>query len=145
MSIWVPTERISELSYIPEDRGAVMPYLIVPDGDAAIQFYRQVFGAAELFRHADDSGRVLHARLDVGGSIVELGEHHDVATLPPDRPAPVAVHLYVPDVDGVYDRAVEAGAQGEPPQDQFYGDREVTLRDPFGIAWYVATHLGTPA
>jgi PhnB protein len=128
-------------SYIPEGLGAVTPYLLVRDAVAAMDFYKHVFGADEIMRH-EEGGRVLHAKLRVGGSVVEMGEHGartdaDVAELPS-----VGMHVYVEDVDAVLAKATAAGVRVlNPITDQPYGDREVSIADPFGVVWFVATHL----
>lgn len=128
-------------NYIPAGLAAVTPYLLVSDVSNAIDFYRDVFDAEEVMRH-EEAGRVLHAKLRIGDSPVELGRHgtrkaDDVADLPS-----VGVHLYVQDVDAVLDKATGAGSRILVPVSvQPYGDREVTIVDPFGVVWFVATHL----
>jgi PhnB protein len=128
-------------SHIPEGLTTVTPYLIVRDSSAAIDFYKDVFGAAETMRH-EDGGRVVHAKLRIGGSAVEIGEHTERNDLDLDRLPPVGIHLYVEDVDAVLAKATSAGVRVlHPIEDQPYGDREVSIADPFGIVWFVATHL----
>jgi PhnB protein len=128
-------------TYIPTGLAAVTPYLLVSDAPAAIEFYCQVFGAEEIMRH-DEGGQTVHAKLTIDGAVVELGQHGTrTADDVPDLP-PVGVHLYVKDVDAVHDKAVAAGSRVlHPIMDQPYGDREVSLADPFGVVWFVATHL----
>ncbi len=127
--------------YIPAGLNAVTPYLLLRDPIAAIDFYTGVFDAIEVMRH-EEGGRVVHAKLRIGGSVVEMGQHGDrtdadVLDLPP-----VGVHLYVEDVDAVLAKATAAGARVLVPiMDQPYGDREASIADPFGIVWFVATHL----
>lgn len=129
-------------TYIAEGLASVTPYVIVRDADAAITFYRHVFDATELFRHRDPTGRIAHAKLRIGSSVVEIGEHADVHVLDADRqPQAMAMHLYVEDVDAVLARAADRGAQVQPAEEQPYGDREGGVVDPFGIVWYVATHI----
>jgi PhnB protein len=128
---------------IPDGYNGVTPYLIVRGGAAAIDFYTKAFGAEELYRMPMPDGRVGHAELRVGGSVVMLADEF------PERgvksPAalggtPVGLLLYVADADAVAARAVAAGATVERPVvDQFYGDRSGTLVDPFGHRWTVAT------
>ncbi len=130
-------------TYIPQGLSSVTPYLIVRDAAAAIDWYTRVFGAEEVDRYTDDAGRVPHAKMRLGDSIVELGEHTDVNRLDPERMPPVGMHLYVEDVDALVDRVAAAdGRVIMPVTEQFYGDREATLADPFGIIWFVATYVG---
>ena len=129
------------VSHIPEGLAAVTPYLIVRDSTAAIDFYKEVFGATEMMRH-EDGGRVVHAKLRIGGAAVEIGEHAERNDLDLDRLPPVGMHLYVEDVDAVLAKATSAGVRVlHPIEDQPYGDREVSIADPFGIVWFVATHV----
>jgi PhnB protein len=127
--------------YIPAGLNAVTPYLLLRDPIAAIDFYTGVFDAIEVMRH-EEGGHVVHAKLRIGGSMVEMGQHGDrtdadVLDLPP-----VGVHLYVEDVDAVLAKASAAGSRVLVPiMDQPYGDREVSIADPFGIVWFLATHL----
>ena len=121
------------------------PRLICRDTDAAIAFYRQVFGAELLERYAAPDGRVVHAALALGSAVLALAEEH------PDRdnvaPATlggsgVLLQLEVPDPDAVERRAVAAGARVVfPVADQFYGRREGRLEDPFGHRWIVGREL----
>jgi len=134
------TAMTTTVSHIPEGLTTITPYLIVRDSNAAIDFYKNVFGATEMMRH-EDGGRVVHAKLRIGGSAVEIGEHAERNDLDLDRLPPVGIHLYVEDVDAVLAKATSAGVRVlYPIQDQPYGDREVSLADPFGIVWFVATH-----
>jgi len=131
----------SATSYIPEGLGVVTPYLLIPNPPAAITFYKEVFDAIEIMRH-EDSGHVVHAKLNIGGSVVELGEHDDRPESEMTKLPPVGMHLYVSDVDAVLAKATRAGARVlYPIMDQPYGDREVSVADPFGVVWFIATHL----
>lgn len=130
----------AERSVAPRGLSPITPFLAVSDPGAALDFYRRAFGAEEADRTEHD-GKVFHATMRIEGAAVELGRHGSrtadgVAELPS-----VGVHLYVRDVDAVLERATAAGARTMVPiADQPYGDREVTLADPFGVVWYVATH-----
>ena len=129
------------VSHIPEGLTTITPYLIVRDSNAAMDFYKNVFGATEMMRH-EDGGRVVHAKLRIGGAAVEIGEHAERNDLDLDRLPPVGMHLYVEDVDAVLAKATAAGVRVlHPIEDQPYGDREVSIADPWGIVWFVATHL----
>ena len=128
---------------IPDGYHSVTPYLVVKDAAKAIEFYQQAFGAEEEMR-LDMGGKVGHAELRIGDSKIMLAdEFPDMGYFgpkPDDGPA-VSIHLYVEDVDQVVANAVAAGAEVKRPvEDQFYGDRIGTLRDPFGHSWSVATH-----
>ena len=124
---------------------SVTPYLIVNDGARAIEFYKQAFGATELFRMAGPDGRIGHAEIKIGDSHVMLADEHPQMNARSPQSfggSPVSLMLYVDDVDTTVGRAVEAGAKlTRPVADQFYGDRTGGVEDPFGHAWYVATHV----
>jgi PhnB protein len=129
---------------IPEGYHSVTPYLIIKGAARAIDFYKQAFGATELFRMADPGGRVMHAEIKIGDSPVMLAdESPDMGMRSPEAfgGSPVSLALYVEDVDGMAKRATAAGAKAvRPVQDQFYGDRSGTFTDPFGHTWTIATH-----
>ena len=114
------------------------------NADRAIAFYKQILGATEVFRIAGPDGKVGHAELKIGDSIIMLAdEHPSMGAQSPQAlgGSPVSLLLYVEDVDERFRRAVEAGAKvRKPVQDQFYGDRSGTLEDPFGHVWTIATH-----
>jgi PhnB protein len=130
---------------IPEGYGGVTPYLIVNGAARAIEFYKQAFGAEETFRMEAPGGRVGHAEIKIGDSHVMLAdEHPEMGARGPGAfgGSPISLVLYVEDVDAVVKRAVEAGAKlTRPVADQFYGDRTGGVKDPFGHAWYIATHV----
>jgi PhnB protein len=118
-------------------------YLIVKGATEAIAFYQRAFGAEELFRLTGPEGRIGHAELRFGDSVMMLAdEWPDFGALGPASigGSPVSVHLYVDDVDRVVERAVDAGATVlRPVKDEFYGDRAGMIADPFGHKWQVAT------
>jgi PhnB protein len=121
----------------------VTPQLTVSDTDAAVRFYRTVFGADELLRNHSPDGRVMHCELLLNGGRLlvhdEYREHNSIAPTTLGG-TPVVLHIYVDDVDAVYAKAVEAGASPEmPPQDAFWGDRYAQVIDPFGHHWSIAT------
>jgi uncharacterized glyoxalase superfamily protein PhnB len=122
---------------IPDGYHTVTPYLVVADAEAQIDFLKKAFGAEETFRHKDDKGKVSHAEVRVGNSMLMIGQARDQWT-----PKPAMFYLYVEDVDAVYKRAVEAG--GKPihePVDQAYGDRTGGVEDLLGNQWWVGTHV----
>jgi PhnB protein len=129
---------------IPDGYHTVTPYLIVKGAARAIDFYKQAFAASERMRMEGPNGTVGHAEIEIGGSAIMLAdEFPDMGFRSPQSigGAGVSLHLYVQDVDNVFNKAVAAGAKVlRPVQDQFYGDRTGTLEDPFGHVWSVATH-----
>jgi PhnB protein len=143
----MPTATSNEqnaVKYMPKGYHAVTPYLIIKGAAGAIDFYKKVFGATEAFRMADPSGKVGHAEIKIGDSMIMLAdEHPEMGYVGPQTlgGSPVSIHLYVEDVDAVFKRAVAAGAKETLPlKDQFYGDRNGTFHDPFGHVWTVSTH-----
>jgi PhnB protein len=130
---------------IPEGYPRVTPYLIVDGAAAAIDFYGSVLGAKERMRMGGPEGRVGHAELEIGDSVVMLAdEHPEMDALGPRSVGgtPVSLHVYVEDVDTVFARAVEAGARElQAVEDKFYGDRGGSFEDPFGHHWHVASHV----
>jgi PhnB protein len=129
---------------IPAGHRTVAPYLAVSGGVKALEFYKQAFGAAEVYKLVLPDGRLGHAEIRIGDSIVMLAdEFPEYGGKSPKTlgGSPVSVHLYVEDVDGFVKQAVTAGAtERKPVKDQFYGDRSGQLEDPFGHLWWVATH-----
>ena len=130
---------------IPAGHPALSPYLIVDDAPRALEFYKKAFSAKELMRHAGPDGRIGHAEIRIGDSIVMLADEHlEINARSPKTVGgtPVSLHLYVRDVDAVARQATAAGAKTvRPVQTQFYGDRSGTLEDPFGHQWHVSTHV----
>jgi PhnB protein len=129
---------------IPEGYHTVTPYLIVKDGARAIEFYKNAFGAKELFRMPSPDGKIMHAELQIGDSRIMLTtESPQAGSRSPEtlKGTPVGIFLYLDDVDAAYKRAVAAGAkEQQAPQDMFWGDRYGKVADPFGHEWQLATH-----
>jgi len=132
---------------IPDAYRRVTPCLVVQGGAKALEFYAEVFGATERMRFPGPGGTVAHAEIQIGDSVViiedEVPEQGSKAP-PPGGVAgsPSSLFIYVEDVDAVVARAVELGAiLKRPPQDQFYGDRDGHVVDPFGHGWTIATHV----
>ena len=127
---------------IPDGYHSVTPYLIVDDAKAAIDFYKQAFGATEKFR-LPMGDKIGHAEIRIGDSFVMLAdEFPDMGHLGPKARGGTTVSLmiYVEDVDSAFKRAIEAGGKEERPvENQFWGDRMGTLSDPFGHKWSLAT------
>ncbi|MDT5238623.1 MAG: PhnB protein [Mycobacterium sp.] len=131
----------------PEVKPLVAPHLVVDDAAAAIDFYVKAFGATEYGRVPHPDGRLVHAALDINGSMVMLNddfpEYSDGKSSTPKAlgGTPVTIHLQVVDVESAFQRAVDAGATVIAPlEDQFWGDRYGVIRDPFGHHW----SLGQP-
>ena len=130
---------------IPEGYPEITPYLAVDGANEAIDFYTTVFGARERMRMQGPGGKVGHAELEIGNSLIMLAdEFPDMGNRGPKTigGTPVTISIYVEDVDDVFDRAVAEGAtEIRPVENQFYGDRSGQLEDPFGHRWSVATHV----
>ena len=134
---------------IPEGYHSVTPYLTVDNAAAAIEFYRQAFGAQELFRlpMPDGAGgeKIGHAEVKIGDSHLMLSDEWpgmDVLGPKSRGGASASFLIYGPDVDRAFQRAIDAGARAEQqPSDQFWGDRMGTVTDPFGHKWMLATHV----
>jgi len=130
---------------IPDGYPRVTPYLIVDGGSAAIDFYISVLGATERMRMAAPEDRVAHAELELGESVIMLADESREMDARGPRAVggtPVSLHVYVEDVDSVFEQAVQAGAKAlRPVEDRFYGDRSGSFEDPFGHRWDVATHV----
>lgn len=136
---------MSNVKHIPEGYPQVSPYLYVDGANQAIEFYSTVFGARERVRMGAPQNKVGHAELEIGDSLVMLAdESPEMGALSPKSVGgtPVAISVYVDDVDAVFERAMQAGAKSlRPVEMQFYGDRAGQFEDPFGHRWSVATHV----
>ena len=130
---------------IPEGYPRVTPYLYVDGAADAIAYYCEVLGATERMRMAGPDGKVGHAEVEIGDSVVMLAdEYPDMGVRGPRTigGTPVALSVYVEDVDGVFERALKAGGKElRPVEDKFYGDRSGMFEDPFGHHWSVASHV----
>jgi uncharacterized glyoxalase superfamily protein PhnB len=130
---------------IPDGFRTITPYLVVKDAAKAIEFYKNAFGACEKCVSTDEhSGRIMNAQLTIGDSVFMLNDEfpeHGCLGPSKESPSPVTIHLYVEDVDRVFDQAVKAGAEVTMPvSDVFWGDRFGQVRDPFGHSWSIGTH-----
>lgn len=129
---------------VPDGYHNITPYLVIKGAAAAIDFYKQAFGATEIARIAQPDGRIGHAELKLGDSHLMLAdEFPEMDTVGPKTlgNTPVGLMLYVDDVDTVFAKALALGATvNKPLADQFYGDRNGTVIDPFGHKWTIATH-----
>ncbi len=135
----------SHVKPIPDGMHSVTPMLVCAGAADAIEFYRKAFNAVETGRLAGSKGRLLHAAIRVGDSVVMLtDEFPDFGSFGPKslKGSPVTIHLYVEDVDAFVAGAVTAGAKITMPiADMFWGDRYGQLEDPFGHRWSVGTHV----
>ena len=136
---------MSNVKPIPEGFHSVTPYLFVRNAAGAMDFYKDVFGAAELVRMRGPDGRIMHAELKIGDSIVMLAdENPSMGMMSPQTVGgfSTGMHVYVENADPVVQRAVAAGAKIlRPIKNQFYGDRSGTVLDPFGHMWSISTHV----
>ncbi len=128
---------------IPDGYHTVTPYLVMKGAGEAIEFYKKALGAEETVRMPGPGGTVAHAEIKIGNSHVMLAdgndEHQGIQAI---GGSPVSFMLYVEDADKAFDRAVKAGATVDRPvENQFYGDRMGSVRDPYGYAWHLATHV----
>ena len=133
------------VNFQPEQYRTLTGNLVCSDASAAIDFYKQVFGAEELVRMPGPGNKVMHAELKIGDSIIFVAD-----PMGPQAPAkaesgatlPCYLHVYVKDVDAAVNKAVELGARVDMPVDNmFWGDRYGKISDPFGQQWGVATHV----
>lgn len=136
---------MAKVKPIPDGYPRVTPYLCIDGASAAIDFYCKVFGATERMRMPAPDGKIGHAELQIGDSVIMLSdEYPEMGVRGPKSlgGTAVTISVYVDDVDDVFDRAVNAGAKAlRPAKDEFYGDRSGQFEDPFGHRWSVATHI----
>jgi PhnB protein len=122
---------------IPDDCGAITPYLLVPDVARLIEFLKQAFAGIERTRISRPNGTVLHAQVRIGNSLLMIGEPQA-----PWKPRPSMLYLYVADIDATYKRALEAGATSVvEPADMFYGDRHACVKDVADNDWWIASRI----
>lgn len=124
---------------IPEGYHSVTPYLVVDDPERLLDFVKQALGAEEMFRMDGPDGKIGHAEVRIGDSMVMLGGASGSAG---GQAMPATLYLYVDDTDATYRLGVESGGTSvEDPADQFYGDRRAAVRDPVGNIWFLATKV----
>ena len=118
---------------------SITPHLYADNGVQLIEFLERAFGGKEVYRAEVPGGGIPHAQVRIGDSLIVLAGGRGRGEY---RPKPTTLHLYVPDTDALYERAMRAGAESiQPPADQPYGDRSAGVRDPFGNRWFIATHV----
>ena len=133
---WYLATPKGETHFLPE-MGSVTPYLHPRGAERLIDFLKEAFGAEEAARHEEPKGTIVHAKVRIGDSILEMGEAHGEY-----QPMPAMFYLYVNNTDATYERAIKAGAKSlSAPADQPYGDRNAAVEDPFGNQWYFATRI----
>jgi len=127
----------------PQGYNTLQPYLHIRNCGAAMEFYKNVFGATERMRMTRADGRVMHGEIQLGDTCVMMAdEHPEIGAYAPEHfgGAPMTLHLYVADCDATYQKALAAGAKSHrEPADQDYGDRNGAILDPFGFIWWLAT------
>jgi uncharacterized glyoxalase superfamily protein PhnB len=129
----------------PAGYHSITPSIMFDDASEAIEFYKRAFGAQEVMRMPGPGGRIMHAEIKIGDSVIMLG---DIIPGMPGRSArtlggsPMGLHIYVENVEALFKRAIAAGAsQTMPLADQFWGDRYGKVADPFGLEWGLAEHV----
>ena len=134
----------AKVSYLPKGYSEVTPYMSIRGAGQAIDFYKKAFGAKEVMRMPGPDGKLGHAEIMLGAARIMLAdEHPEISFVGPQSLGGSAVHLhvYVKNVDALVERATAAGAElVRPVEDQFYGDRSGSLKDPFGHVWHFATY-----
>ena len=128
----------TQVKPVPQGYHTVTPYLVVDGAEKIIRFVKEAFGAQPVFEPmARPDGKIMHAEFKIGDSVVMLADASERAQATSDM-----LHLYVPNVDAVYQKALKAGGKSlMEPMDQFYGDRSGSVMDPAGNRWFIATHI----
>lgn len=130
---------------IPDHYHSVQPYLMFQNTRAAIDFYQRAFGATERLCMSAADGRVGHAEINIGDSVLMMADESpaiEAWSIQHYGGSPVSFVIYTEDCDAMYRRAIDAGATGfREPADQPYGDRMAGVKDPFGYRWFLATHI----
>ena len=124
------------VNWKPDGSHSVTPYLVVDDAEKVIEFVKAAFGAQEMFRMDGPDGKIAHAEVTIGDSIVMIGNAGESEAMP------TTLYLYVEDTDAAYRQAVQAGGTSfEEPADQFYGDRRAAVTDVAGNKWFISTNI----
>ena len=136
---------MANVNYKPDGYHSVTPYLAIRDARGAIDFYKRAFGAEQLFSLDMPDGKIAHAEIKIGDCVLMLSEENEQwGNRSPQSigGSPIFLMIYVPDVDAAFKKALAAGgAQVKAVENQFYGDRSGTLKDPYGFQWTLATHI----
>lgn len=135
----------TQIQPIPQGYHTATPYLTIKDCSKAIDFYKKAFDAKENVRLNDKNGKIMHAEIKVGDSVLMMTEENlqfDHKGPTQYGGSPISIVLYVKNVDEFFNRAIKAGASVvRAVKDEFYGDRMGTLKDPFGFTWSIGTHV----
>ncbi|HVW50397.1 MAG TPA: VOC family protein [Trinickia sp.] len=138
----------SSVKPIPEGMHTITPQIVCANAAQAIEFYAKAFGAIELFRMPGPSGKLAHAQIKIGDSVLMLtDESPECGSSGPKtlKGTPVSLYVYVEDADKAFERAVSAGATVMMPlADMFWGDRWALVEDPYGHRWHIATRKSEP-
>ncbi len=136
---------MSPVKAIPDGYHSIQPYLHVQGAAEALEFYKKAFSATERMRMTQDDGRIGHAEIQIGDSVVMLADEFPEKGIYSPKHfggSAVSIMLYVEDCDAVYQQSLSAGAKSlREPADQFYGDRMAGVEDPFGFQWWLGTHV----
>lgn len=136
---------MSQTKPIPDGYHSVQPYLMFKNCAESIAFYTKAFGAKEKFRMPDKQGRITHAEIEIGDSVVMMADEApqmDAFGIDHFGGSPIALLIYTENCDAMYKQAIAAGAESlREPTDQPYGDRMSGIKDPFGYKWWIATHI----
>ena len=136
---------MSQVKAIPDGYHSIQPYLMFKNCAEALVFYAKAFGAKEKLRMPNPDGRIGHAEIQIGDSIIMMADEApqmEAFSIEHFGGSPVSLLIYTEDCDALYKQAIEAGATSmREPTDQPYGDRMAGIRDPFGYRWYIATHI----
>jgi uncharacterized glyoxalase superfamily protein PhnB len=134
-------------NYKPKGASDIVPHLVIKNAAKAIEFYKKAFGAQEVHSLLTPDGRVMHAGVTIGDAMIffsdEFPENKACGMSSPEtlKGSHATIHIYVPEVDKVYEQAIKAGATSiMAPQQMFWGDRYGVIVDPFGQHWSVSTH-----
>jgi PhnB protein len=130
---------------IPEGFHTIQPGLVIRDAAKAIEFYKKALGAQELMRMPGPDGKIMHAELKIGDSVIFISEEQpQMGTVKSPQTlggCTCVLNVYVPNVDNLFKQAISAGGKEVMPlADQFWGDRYGSFVDPFGLSWGLATH-----
>lgn len=130
---------------IPKGMHAVTPSLVFKDAKAALKFYTDAFGAKELYRLTEPDGKIGHAEMMIGDSLIMMGEEYagmQIYSAEHYNGSPIRLHIAVKDVDRAFARAVAAGAETvRPLSNEFYGWRNGIVKDPFGYSWFIGAQI----
>jgi uncharacterized glyoxalase superfamily protein PhnB len=130
-------QSVTKVKPVPQGYHSVTPYLIVEGAPKLVEFLKRTFNAEETVRMDGPNGRVAHAEVKIGDSIVMMAD-----ATPENKSNQSQLYIYIDNVDTIYKKALEAGATSvTPPTDQFYGDRSASVKDPTGNIWGIATHV----